>query len=97
MRLAHHQGGKDGNATVASQGRPRISGKPPDLGRGKKPFPTTDFRGSKPCQHFDSEFLASRTLRQQNCIVVSYLTCSILLWQPQETNTLLNLLCLNKP
>lgn len=39
MRIPHHWGGKAWSAMVANQGMPGISGKPPDLWRGKKDSP----------------------------------------------------------
>lgn len=43
--------------------------------------------GIWPCQHLDFRFLASRTVRKQVSVVLSYLVRGHLLYQPQETNT----------
>jgi len=55
--------GRDWRNATVSQGTLKMSGKPPEAGRGKEGFPDR-FEGAWPCQHLDFRLLASITVRQ---------------------------------
>ena len=54
-------------------------------GQGRMSYSGSE--GTRPCHHLDCGLLASGTMRQHSCVVLSCLGCGTLLRQPEDTGT----------
>ena len=71
--------------TLAREGTPGAG--TPGSWRGKKDPSLAPSEGAWPCQHLDFGLVASRTVKEKTCVLVSPSGCGDLFQQPRERNT----------
>ena len=67
--------------------KPRFACNYSELPEARKDAPLSDSEGSWPCWHLDFRLLATRTVKQNILVVLSYMVYGTLYQQPQETNS----------